>query len=786
MKPFAVCCITNYRLDSDYIEEWCRHHLGLGFDLIYLMDDLKDMTHPLTDVPYIGKLVGNGIIKYIPRHDHPNQHGLYDGFYAEHRDEFSWCAFLDSDEFLSLPKHDSIKGFIADRELGLGENADVIQICWRNHGDNGRLFRTEGPTVDRFPSYGSDYMSKPIETKVIVRGGLQDVRFFIGHLALSENGLERVFFCDGTPMGQSTPFHVPNYEYAALDHYKTRSLEEFCWRKCWGRLDIPTDTAQKFFDDSERAYFDINERTPEKERAFRDYSHLYFERGLRRMTDKVVYTCITGGYDVLREVGNPNPEYDYICFTDAPFESDVWMMRPIPDELKDLSPVLQERMVKILPHKFLSSQYKLSVWVDGNCEFLRDVNELVNTLPKEKTMLFKKHPACDSTDDDIEANLKCGKISQSKADEIRTWYSVAGYSIKGKSVPFAETNLIVRKHQEAATIKTMEAWSEMVRNICHRDQLSLQYALRATNGNEYMAIMPCEVGVIGEKVNEATIIKFGAHKKTTVPDITLYQTYYRPSDRPADDSVPDFVIPYDVNSPQFPTNRLNKFWSEFIVMRNIWKQGKKTKYIGFEQYDVHFPYSQLKTRLDKGKVLSYGKIYAWGGIRSQFNRCHYHGDMDIALDIVGEQYGADSDYVRYLTTNTLFYYKSCFVMSWERYDSMCSFVFGILEEIDRRYGLDMDYQKYEAFMKQRIENQTYRGNIDATYDGQRRFMGFLGERLISAWVYCNVPKTDIVVTQGIKGEPVPEPNMVIRRVPSFKGLNDNVARKVSAMFRYNL
>ena len=52
---------------------------------------------------------------------------------------------------------------------------------------------------------------------------------------------------------------------------------------------------------------------------------------------RVIYTCITGGYDKLREPETVDVDFDYICFTDAAVSSEegVWQIRPIPYSCED-------------------------------------------------------------------------------------------------------------------------------------------------------------------------------------------------------------------------------------------------------------------------------------------------------------------------------------------------------------------------------------------------------------------------------------------------------------------
>lgn len=84
------------------------------------------------------------------------------------------------------------------------------------------------------------------------------------------------------------------------------------------------------------------------------------------MNKIVCYTCITGGYDRLKEPLVVSKGIDYICFTDNPFlKSKVWQARPIPKELDYLSNVKKQRIVKICPHRYLK-EYDISIWVDGS------------------------------------------------------------------------------------------------------------------------------------------------------------------------------------------------------------------------------------------------------------------------------------------------------------------------------------------------------------------------------------------------------------------------------------
>ena len=77
---------------------------------------------------------------------------------------------------------------------------------------------------------------------------------------------------------------------------------------------------------------------------------------------KVVYTCITGNYDVLRDIRR-EPGFDYVCFTNNRLlRSSSWDVVYIDEPLDNR--VLQ-RKVKILGYQYLSD-YDLLIYVDAN------------------------------------------------------------------------------------------------------------------------------------------------------------------------------------------------------------------------------------------------------------------------------------------------------------------------------------------------------------------------------------------------------------------------------------
>lgn len=92
-----------------------------------------------------------------------------------------------------------------------------------------------------------------------------------------------------------------------------------------------------------------------------------------------VYTCITGSYDNLKEPIATEPNIDYVLFTDniSMFEREkIWRVKSIPEELSHLDKVRQQRLIKILSHKFLP-EYDLVLWIDGRIQIVKEISKFI-------------------------------------------------------------------------------------------------------------------------------------------------------------------------------------------------------------------------------------------------------------------------------------------------------------------------------------------------------------------------------------------------------------------------
>ena len=89
------------------------------------------------------------------------------------------------------------------------------------------------------------------------------------------------------------------------------------------------------------------------------------------MNKSVIYTCLTGNYDGLKQPKYIYDGYDYICFSNEFSESHIgiWEIRKIPFETNDK--LRLSRFVKINPHLALP-EYEYSLWMDSNLQIVGD------------------------------------------------------------------------------------------------------------------------------------------------------------------------------------------------------------------------------------------------------------------------------------------------------------------------------------------------------------------------------------------------------------------------------
>jgi len=175
---------------------------------------------------------------------------------------------------------------------------------------------------------------------------------------------------------------------------------------------------------------------------------------------KILYTCITNGYDALADYLVPQG-WRAICFTDMQIESRTWEVVEIEPREKIF------REIKICPHRFLP-HHEQSVWIDGNITPLVNLDEFV----KEKNGYWlMEHPERMCIYKEAVAVLNKKKDSWEVVAAQMQQYFKYGYPfLNGLSATGVMVRDNTQEHQEFG-----EQWWREVRDHSVRDQLSFNY-----------------------------------------------------------------------------------------------------------------------------------------------------------------------------------------------------------------------------------------------------------------------------------------------------------------------
>lgn len=215
-------------------------------------------------------------------------------------------------------------------------------------------------------------------------------------------------------------------------------------------------------------------------------------------------------------------------------------------------------------------------------------------------------------------------------------------------------------------------------------------------------------------------------------DIKIWVSYYK------DEQVSEYGLHSDDTHILYPVhhdaegksiNHMHPVFSEIVMMWHIWQNNLKSNYIGFSQYRRTLVPGRLPK---KGECQVYQIAnFADKTVYDQYAQCHSSKDLDLMLSCIDERHGADNPYSKHIRESHIFYARCMFLMKWADFVKLCKFIFPLIEDYASRLGLPMDQLDPWIEKAQRdFPNKRTEYNV--------RCVGFLAERLISAWISANM------------------------------------------------
>ena len=270
LHDLAIVAILKH--EAPYLREWLDYHLSAGVDHFYLYDNDSPDNQAEVAAPYVKA----GIVDWFSAPGNVMQMAVFNDAVKQFKFHCRYIAFVDIDEFI-YPKTNQSIVEVVDEILSRDETAAGVAINWQIFGSNGleradlnrgvlERFTRRAP-VDWTPDGFGNAIVKTIANPRAINFMIypHHANYFETLRAVNEQG-------NVVPNFLNRPVTV---EKIAVNHYYTKSREEFAVKMRRGRSDIPTNTydmkvfehynRNEVFDDGILSYRASRNFTPESQ-----------------------------------------------------------------------------------------------------------------------------------------------------------------------------------------------------------------------------------------------------------------------------------------------------------------------------------------------------------------------------------------------------------------------------------------------------------------------------------------------------------------------------------------
>ena len=220
MFKTAICTII--KDEHQYLEEWIKYHLNIGFDEIWIYEDYNSSSHLDITSKYPNKVFLNRLedikseLKEV-RCRGNKQKKTWTYFMEMYRPRFDYVAYIDVDEFITFET-----GYNLQKLLEEFDGCGGIYLFWKMFNANGIIDNPKTDVVTTFTQECGQLKknSEPQWTlKTICDIRMRNQEFLTNHEALI-----------GVTTDRLRTLKVRCYKKAWINHYFTRSWEEWCNR----------------------------------------------------------------------------------------------------------------------------------------------------------------------------------------------------------------------------------------------------------------------------------------------------------------------------------------------------------------------------------------------------------------------------------------------------------------------------------------------------------------------------------------------------------------------------
>lgn len=222
----------------------------------------------------------------------------------------------------------------------------------------------------------------------------------------------------------------------------------------------------------------------------------------------VVYTCIIGKYDLLKEPVLSFDNVEYVCYTDnreniTVLENSKWTIRVIPCELLEkYDKILANRYIKMHPKEFFEdSDYTL--YVDGNVKIVSYPGAYMPQTATKTGVAIFSHNARECAYGEAKVCIARKKGDKDAIVKCMQYYRKKGFPEQYGLYECTIIAVDIKNHASAVLLDKW--WKEFLIRRTYRDQLSLPFIMWK-NGYQYD-----DIGKLGDSIFEDCKITVYSH-----------------------------------------------------------------------------------------------------------------------------------------------------------------------------------------------------------------------------------------------------------------------------------
>jgi hypothetical protein len=273
----GVGVLATFRNEGPWILEWVAHYRLLGFKQIIIYSN--DNTDGSDDL--LRKLAHNGVITWCNNVCSEMARPQFKAYlhainFLEEVRCLEWLLIVDADEYLVLHGHPTVNQFVSSKSFA---GADAISINWKYFGPSGHAVRTSGTIAQRFTLAAEHALVKTLFKPSKAVGSTCHVPIFSNDEIVfytSAGDVHESFYRDGS---KNVSTINPDYSIAQINHYFTKSHEEFLIKRDRGYGDQAKPRDISFY------------RAAEKMCDKEDLSALKYVEAIEEEMNKLIAGC---------------------------------------------------------------------------------------------------------------------------------------------------------------------------------------------------------------------------------------------------------------------------------------------------------------------------------------------------------------------------------------------------------------------------------------------------------------------------------------------------------------